>query len=39
MSAETGFSQSLERGLAILSAFRSNRPLLGVSELGAGRSA
>jgi IclR family pca regulon transcriptional regulator len=27
-------SQSLERGLAILSAFRSGRPLLGVSELG-----
>src|SRR5262252_4136372 len=26
-------SQSLERGLAILSAFRSDRPLLGVSEL------
>jgi len=28
------YSQSLERGLAILSAFRSGRPLLGVSELG-----
>jgi IclR family pca regulon transcriptional regulator len=27
-------SQSLERGLAVLSAFRSGRPLLGVSELG-----
>ncbi len=27
------YSQSLERGLAILSAFRSGRPLLGVSEL------
>src|SRR5579884_161518 len=27
-------SQSLERGLAILSAFRSGRPVLGVSELG-----
>src|SRR5438105_15068547 len=26
-------SQSLERGLAILSAFRSGRPLLGVSDL------
>jgi IclR family pca regulon transcriptional regulator len=26
-------SQSLERGLAILSSFRSDRPLLGVSEL------
>ena len=34
MSAETGFSQSLERGLAILASFRSGRPLLGVSELG-----
>ena len=35
-SAGTGsaHSQSLERGLAILSAFRSGRPLLGVSELG-----
>jgi IclR family pca regulon transcriptional regulator len=29
----TAYSQSLERGLAILSAFRSGRPLLGVSEL------
>src|SRR4051794_40046520 len=28
------YSQSLERGLAILSAFKSGRPLLGVSELG-----
>jgi IclR family pca regulon transcriptional regulator len=28
------YSQSLERGLAILSAFRSGRPTLGVSELG-----
>ena len=27
------YSQSLERGLAILSSFRSARPLLGVSEL------
>jgi IclR family transcriptional regulator, pca regulon regulatory protein len=27
------FSQSLERGLAILSAFRTGRPLLGVSDL------
>jgi IclR family transcriptional regulator, pca regulon regulatory protein len=27
------YSRSLERGLAILSAFRSNQPLLGVSEL------
>jgi len=34
MSAEAGFSQSLERGLAILASFRSERPLLGVSELG-----
>jgi IclR family transcriptional regulator, pca regulon regulatory protein len=30
----SGHSQSLERGLAVLSAFRSGRPLLGVSELG-----
>lgn len=28
------YSQSLERGLAILSAFRSGRPLLGISDLG-----
>jgi IclR family pca regulon transcriptional regulator len=27
-------SQSLERGLAILSAFRTGRPLLGISDLG-----
>src|SRR4051812_47704978 len=34
-NVESGaYSQSLERGLAILSAFRSGRPLLGVSELG-----
>src|SRR3954451_5436463 len=34
MAAETsGYSQSLERGLAILSSFSSARPLLGVSEL------
>jgi IclR family transcriptional regulator, pca regulon regulatory protein len=31
---DTNHSQSLERGLAILSAFSSDRPLLGVSELG-----
>jgi IclR family pca regulon transcriptional regulator len=31
--ATTGTSQSLERGLAILSAFNSDRPLIGVSEL------
>jgi IclR family transcriptional regulator, pca regulon regulatory protein len=30
----TSRSQSLERGLAVLSAFRSGRPLLGISELG-----
>jgi IclR family pca regulon transcriptional regulator len=30
---KSAFSQSLERGLAILSSFRSGRPLLGVSEL------
>ena len=34
MSENSAYSQSLERGLAILSAFRSGRPLLGVSELG-----
>jgi IclR family transcriptional regulator, pca regulon regulatory protein len=28
-----GFSQSLERGLAVLSAFRPDRPTLGISEL------
>lgn len=33
---EGGYSQSLERGLAILSTFGAARPLLGVSEL-AGR--
>ena len=31
--AESGYSQSLERGLAILSSFRPERPLLGVSDL------
>jgi IclR family pca regulon transcriptional regulator len=30
----TGFSQSLERGLAILCAFSPDRPILGVSDLG-----
>jgi IclR family transcriptional regulator, pca regulon regulatory protein len=30
------YSQSLERGLAILSAFRSGQPLLGVSDLARG---
>jgi IclR family transcriptional regulator, pca regulon regulatory protein len=29
-----GFSQSLERGLAVLSAFTPDRPALGISELG-----
>ena len=32
-TASRAYSQSLERGLAILSAFRSGKPLLGVSEL------
>ncbi len=32
-AARTAHSQSLERGLAILTAFRSGRPLLGISEL------
>ena len=31
--SSTGHSQSLERGLAILSSFNSGKPLLGVSEL------
>jgi IclR family transcriptional regulator, pca regulon regulatory protein len=30
---DAGFSQSLERGLAVLSAFTSERPLIGVSEI------
>lgn len=30
---EAGLSQSLERGLSILSAFRDDRPLIGTSEL------
>ena len=42
MAAGASYSQSLERGLAILSAFKSGRPLLGISELarviGLGRS-
>ncbi len=42
MATGASYSQSLERGLAILSAFRSGRPLLGISELareiGLGRS-
>lgn len=32
-SRDGSHSQSLERGLAVLSAFRSGRPMLGVSEL------
>jgi IclR family transcriptional regulator, pca regulon regulatory protein len=32
-AVESNYSQSLERGLAVLSTFRSGRPLLGVSEL------
>jgi IclR family pca regulon transcriptional regulator len=32
-NGNTGTSQSLERGLAILSSFHSHRPLIGVSEL------
>ncbi len=30
----SAYSQSLERGLAVLAAFRTGRPLLGISELG-----
>ena len=33
-SPNGSYSQSLERGLALLSAFRTGRPLIGVSELG-----
>ena len=33
VSGTSGYSQSLERGLAILSAFKPGRPLLGVSEV------
>jgi IclR family pca regulon transcriptional regulator len=33
MDGRTGTSQSLERGLAILSSFNPDRPLIGVSEL------
>ncbi len=33
MAADVGYSQSLERGLSILSAFRTGRPLLGISDL------
>ncbi|MDX3802376.1 IclR family transcriptional regulator [Streptomyces sp. AK04-3B] len=33
-AAAAGFSQSLERGLLILSSFSENRPVLGISELG-----
>jgi len=32
-TARTGTSQSLERGLAILSSYHADRPLIGVSEL------
>jgi IclR family transcriptional regulator, pca regulon regulatory protein len=35
-AGSTGTSQSLERGLAILSSFHSDRPLIGVSELSRG---
>jgi len=42
MAGTASYSQSLERGLAILSAFRSGRPDLGISDLarevGLGRS-
>jgi IclR family transcriptional regulator, pca regulon regulatory protein len=31
--SDPGFSQSLERGLAIVSAFTPDRPALGISEL------
>jgi IclR family pca regulon transcriptional regulator len=35
-TGNTATSQSLERGLAILSSFHSDRPLIGVSELSRG---
>ena len=35
-AGSTGTSQSLARGLAILSSFHSDRPLIGVSELSRG---
>ena len=35
-TGSTGTSQSLARGLAILSSFHSDRPLIGVSELSRG---
>jgi IclR family pca regulon transcriptional regulator len=33
VAVDSGYSQSLERGLAVLSAFASGRPQLGISEL------
>ncbi|WP_181803182.1 IclR family transcriptional regulator [Streptomyces shenzhenensis] len=33
-TSAAGFSQSLERGLLILSSFSENRPVLGISDLG-----
>ena len=33
MVSGPGYSQSLERGLAVLSAFRPDRPVVGISEL------
>jgi len=34
VAGDPGFSQSLERGLAVLGAFTPDRPALGISELG-----
>jgi IclR family pca regulon transcriptional regulator len=36
VARESTYSQSLERGLAVLSEFSSERPLLGISELARG---
>jgi len=33
VASSPGFSQSLERGLAVLSAFRPDRPVVGISDL------
>jgi IclR family transcriptional regulator, pca regulon regulatory protein len=33
VASNPGFSQSLERGLAVLSAFRPDRPVVGISDL------
>jgi len=37
-TGDPGFSQSLERGLAVLATFTPDRPALGISELARRRS-